>query len=86
ACGVPGIATNVGGMPEVIADGENGFICDLGNIEEIAEKALKLLTDERLRKKFSKQAVLAVHKRFRAELIVGQYENVYYQLVGDGRK
>lgn len=86
ACGVPGIATNVGGMPEVIADGENGFICDLGNIEEIAEKALKLLTDERLRKKFSKQAVMTVHKRFRAELIVGQYERVYYQLVGDGRR
>lgn len=86
ACGVPGIASNVGGMPEVIADGENGFICELGNIEEIAAKALRLLKDKRLHEKFSKQAVLAVHKRFRAELIVGQYENVYYQLVGDGRK
>ena len=59
---------------------------NLGNIEEIAAKALRLLKDKRLHEKFSKQAVLAVHKRFRAELIVGQYENVYYQLVGDERK
>ena len=86
ACGVPGIASNVGGMPEVIADGENGFICELGNIEEIAAKALRLLKDKRLHEKFSKQAVLAVHKRFRAELIVGQYENVYYQLVWGWKK
>ena len=33
ACGVPCIGTNVGGIPEVISDGENGFICELGDID-----------------------------------------------------
>ena len=34
ACGVPCIGTNVGGIPEVISDGENGYICELGDIDE----------------------------------------------------
>src|SRR3954469_13624089 len=42
ACGVPCIGTNVGGIPEVITDGENGFICDLGDTDGIAEKAIQL--------------------------------------------
>lgn len=86
ACGVPGIATNIGGLPEVITDGVNGFICELGNIEEIAGKAMQILTDKDLHRRLSEQAVLTVHNKFMAEFIVGQYENMYYQLVGEGRK
>ena len=36
ACGVPVIGTNVGGIPEVITDGETGYICELGDIDSIA--------------------------------------------------
>ncbi|GAA3327440.1 hypothetical protein GCM10020331_067380 [Ectobacillus funiculus] len=39
-CGVPCIGTNVGGIPEVIRDGETGFICELGDVRDIAEKGL----------------------------------------------
>ena len=46
ACGVPCIGTNVGGIPEVILDGENGYVCELGNINEIAEKGIHLLSNE----------------------------------------
>ena len=48
ACGVPCIGTNVGGIPEVILDGENGYVCELGNINEIAEKGIHLLSNENL--------------------------------------
>ena len=44
ACGVPSIGTNVGGIPEVIEDGYNGYICEIGNVKEVAAKSLQLLT------------------------------------------
>src|SRR5699024_9995781 len=53
ACGVPCIGTNVGGIPEVIDDGINGFICELGNIDQIVKKSLELLTDDQMLQKFS---------------------------------
>src|SRR5699024_10998952 len=48
ACGVPCIGTNIGGIPEVITDGYNGFLCELGDIDDIAQKAVRLLTNQQL--------------------------------------
>ncbi|HYK71950.1 MAG TPA: N-acetyl-alpha-D-glucosaminyl L-malate synthase BshA [Pseudoneobacillus sp.] len=81
ACGVPCIGTNIGGIPEVIEDGENGFICKLGDINMIADKAISLLSDQVLHQRLSKQAIMTVHEKFRAERIIGQYENIYFQLL-----
>ncbi len=81
ACGVPCIGTNIGGIPEVIADGETGYICELGDIEQIAEKAIGLLRDPALRKKFSQESVETVKRKFCAESIVQQYEQLYFKLV-----
>lgn len=81
ACGVPCIGTNIGGLPEVIADNETGFICELGNIDEIAEKALKLLTNQKLHSRFSLKSKEIVQEKFQAEMIVEQYESIYENLV-----
>ncbi|MDQ0271056.1 N-acetyl-alpha-D-glucosaminyl L-malate synthase BshA [Cytobacillus purgationiresistens] len=81
ACGVPCIGTNIGGIPEVISDGRNGFICQLGDIEGIAEKALELLTDEALHRSFSRASLATVSNSFSAEKIVSQYEEIYNQLL-----
>lgn len=83
ACGVPGIGTNVGGLPEVISHEENGFICELGNIGEITEKALRILKDDELHHRFSESAIHSVYEKFRAELIVSEYEELYFQLIKD---
>ena len=58
ACGVPCIGTNVGGIPEVILDGENGYVCELGNINEIAGKGIHLLSNENLHSSFHKMVLL----------------------------
>ncbi|MEH7441676.1 N-acetyl-alpha-D-glucosaminyl L-malate synthase BshA [Bacillus sp. JJ1122] len=86
ACGVPCIGTNVGGIPEVIVNGETGYICELGDIKTITEKAVEILSNEVIHRRFSANSMERAEKRFSAEQIVSEYENIYYQLVGqDGR-
>jgi len=81
ACGVPAIGTSVGGIPEVISNGENGFICEVGNIPDISEKAIMLLTNKELHKKMSANASRIVFEKFNSEKIVREYEDIYYSLI-----
>ena len=84
SCSVPVISSNIGGLPEVNKHGETGYLCDLDDIDCMAEYAIKILTDEELHKTLSRQA------RKRAELfemstIVNRYES-YYKQVKEGLK
>ncbi|WP_078546123.1 N-acetyl-alpha-D-glucosaminyl L-malate synthase BshA [Litchfieldia alkalitelluris] len=81
ACGVPAIGTTVGGIPEVITHGENGFLCELGDVNDIANKGIELLTNDQLHKEMSEKAKHAVTSRFQSERIVEEYEALYYTLV-----
>jgi L-malate glycosyltransferase len=85
ACGVPCIGTDVGGIPEVIVDGETGYICELGSIQSITEKAVQILSNPQIHKRFSAKSVERAEKRFSADHIVAEYENIYYKLVGRDR-
>jgi L-malate glycosyltransferase len=84
ACGVPCIGTNVGGIPEVITDGQSGFLCELGDIDEMAAKSIYLLKEIKLHKKFSDKALETVKSKFCAEEIVKQYEQLYFKLIDQG--
>lgn len=81
ACGVPCIGTNVGGIPEVIEDGENGYIVEVGDIQTLANNAIPLLTDQKMWERFSRNAVAHVNERFTASEIVNQYETIYQDLL-----
>ncbi|WP_066294351.1 N-acetyl-alpha-D-glucosaminyl L-malate synthase BshA [Bacillus sp. FJAT-29937] len=81
ACGVPCIGTNIGGIPEVISNGKNGYLCELGDIPAIAEKGIVLLSNEELHQRFSREAINTAYHNFRSELIVTQYENIYNSLL-----
>ncbi|MGG3562581.1 N-acetyl-alpha-D-glucosaminyl L-malate synthase BshA [Neobacillus rhizosphaerae] len=81
ACGVPCIGTNVGGVPEVIQHGQNGFICEVGDIEDISTKAISLLSDRQLHLDFSNRAMETVKTKFMADKIVEQYEQIYFKLM-----
>lgn len=85
ACGVPCVGTAIGGIPEVIEDGKNGFLCALGDINDAARQTLRLLTDETLRETMGKNAYETVYEKFYSERIVAQYEHIYFQLKGEER-
>ena len=81
ACGVPCIGTNVGGLPEVIHNDVSGYICEVGDVEDIARKAVSLLNDVQLHQKMSIEALETVKTKFKAEHIVEQYEQLYWKLL-----
>ncbi|MEH7504618.1 N-acetyl-alpha-D-glucosaminyl L-malate synthase BshA [Neobacillus drentensis] len=84
ACGVPCVGTNVGGVPEVINNGINGFICEVGDIEDISNKALVILNDKSLHQQFSNQSIETARTKFKADQIVEQYEQIYFNLLNKG--
>ncbi|MEG0381243.1 MAG: N-acetyl-alpha-D-glucosaminyl L-malate synthase BshA, partial [Kurthia sp.] len=63
ACGVPGIGTNVGGIPEVITHGENGYIVELEDTDAAAKYAIQLLSDVHLLQSFRTSAIRSVKER-----------------------
>ncbi|WP_141433313.1 N-acetyl-alpha-D-glucosaminyl L-malate synthase BshA [Bacillus sp. 03113] len=84
ACGVPCIGTKVGGIPEVIVDGETGYICELGDIDGISKKGLHLLQNSSLHRQFSINSVKRVQEYFHGDRIVSQYEKVYEDILKSG--
>ncbi|AEH53592.1 glycosyl transferase group 1 [Heyndrickxia coagulans 2-6] len=83
ACGVPCIGTRVGGIPEVITDGMNGYLCGLGDVEAVAGKAIRLLEDPGLYAAFSKACEKTVKDKFYSRNILKQYEQIYEQTVNE---
>ncbi|GAB7387549.1 N-acetyl-alpha-D-glucosaminyl L-malate synthase BshA [Bacillaceae bacterium] len=81
ACGKPVIASDTGGLPEVVSDGETGFLLPVGDVSGMAEKALLLLTDEDRYREFSQKAVERAHNVFCHEKITQQYERLYEKVL-----
>jgi N-acetyl-alpha-D-glucosaminyl L-malate synthase BshA len=79
ACGVPVLASRVGGLPEVIEDGKTGLLFELGNIQEAAEKVVNMLENEKLYESIRKNALGVARHTFSLEKIVNQYEALYKQ-------
>ncbi len=81
ACEVPVIATRIGGIPEVVTDGETGFLSEIGNIEKMSEDAAKLLSDANLRRKFGIRGRELAISRYSTEFIIPQYIDFYEKVL-----
>jgi N-acetyl-alpha-D-glucosaminyl L-malate synthase BshA len=77
SCGVPVVASRVGGLPEVITDGVTGFVCEGDDLDGMAARSVRILTDPALRSTIGEAAAADVHRRFCTERIVPQYEAYY---------
>lgn len=75
-CGVPVISSNAGGLPEVNIHGESGYLSDVGNVDEMAENALKILENNGTHQLFKRKAKENA-QRFETKLIVPLYEEIY---------
>jgi len=80
ACQVPVISSNTGGLPEVNINGETGFTSNIGDVEDMASNALKLLQNDTLLQQFRANA-LAQAQRFAIDNILPLYENHYQQVI-----
>jgi N-acetyl-alpha-D-glucosaminyl L-malate synthase BshA len=82
ACGAPVVATRVGGLPEVVPDGEAGYLLDVGDVDGMAEVATRVLSDKPLWWKMSRAARAVAVERFSAERVVPEYERYYESVLG----
>jgi L-malate glycosyltransferase len=84
ACGVPPVTTRVGGLPELVTDGVDGFLEPVGDIAAQSRRVIELLTNEPLHRKMAEAARRTAVERFASSLIIPQYEKYYEEVVGNG--
>jgi glycosyltransferase involved in cell wall biosynthesis len=77
ASGLPVIASAVGGLPEIIVDGETGYLIPKGEYKQLAEYTIRLLSDFSLRKKMGLRGRQTVERKFSLEKTADEYINVY---------
>ena len=77
ACEVPVIASSVGGLPEIITDGVNGYVCQPDDADEMAARGLELLRDDARRAEMGRAAAAIVRDRYCTARIVPLYEAAY---------
>lgn len=82
SCGVPVISSNSGGLPEVNFEGFSGYLSDVGNVDEMAANAIKILKDDVVLNQFKDNA-LEVAKRFDIKNILPKYEALYQRAIDD---
>jgi N-acetyl-alpha-D-glucosaminyl L-malate synthase BshA len=80
ACGVPVVASNVGGLPEVVEDGRHGALVEFGDLDGMAERSLELLADPALYAS-SREAAIERAGMFATERVVPLYEDLYERVV-----
>ncbi len=85
SCKLVTIATNVGGVPELIKDGENGLLVDAGDHKMLADRMIMLAQDKTLRKRLSLNARTTIQTRFTSEMMAKNTLNVYYNVLNNIR-
>lgn len=86
ACEVPVIASRVGGLPEVVSDGDTGFLSDVGDITKMAADATRLVADEKFRKEMGVRARVSAISRYRTDIVIPQYIAFYEEVLGRERQ
>lgn len=81
ACEVPVIASRVGGIPEVVTDGETGFLSEVGDIEKMSADAARLLSNKNLRGEMGARARESAVSRYSTDLVIPQYIDFYERVL-----
>lgn len=81
ACHVPVLGTDSGGVREVVVNGQTGYLCEVGDIETMAARAIEVLTNEQLAKDMGMRGRKHAEQHFARDPIVDQYEGLYRELL-----
>jgi N-acetyl-alpha-D-glucosaminyl L-malate synthase BshA len=84
AAGTPVVATNAGGIPEIITHNKNGFLSDIGDVENMSQHAISLLGNNNMLQAFS-SAARKQAETFDIHNVVPQYESLYEQVLKNNR-
>jgi glycosyltransferase involved in cell wall biosynthesis len=82
AAGKPVVATNVGGLPEIVTDGENGYLVDKYNHIQLADAITKLLRNPQLRSEFGERGRVRAQQLFGVKEHMAMLEGVYERVLG----
>jgi len=77
---VPVISSNVGGLKELNINGNSGFTSDVGDIDSMSNNAIKILSNENLKKKFKSQAFENA-KKYDIKKVIPLYEDIYKKAI-----
>jgi glycosyltransferase involved in cell wall biosynthesis len=83
ACGVPPVATHVGGLPELVTDGVDGFLEPVGDIAAQSRRVIDLLTNDQLYQSMAEAARRTAVERFASSIIIPQYEKYYEEVIAN---
>lgn len=83
---IPVVVTKVGGIPEVISDGETGFLVAVGDVDALACRIMLLLDQPSLAERMAKAGCSVVQQRFSLETMAGAYSALYQEAVARGGK
>jgi N-acetyl-alpha-D-glucosaminyl L-malate synthase BshA len=81
ACELPVIASRVGGLPEVVDDGETGFLSPVGDIEKMADDVIRLVSDRKFRRQMGRAARASAIERYSTHKIIPQYIEFYERIL-----
>jgi len=74
---VPVIATQAGGLPEVVAEGQCGYLLPVGDVDAMASRAIEILSDAELERRLGHNGRLIAERKFNVAKIVPMYRSFY---------
>jgi N-acetyl-alpha-D-glucosaminyl L-malate synthase BshA len=85
SCEIPVVASNVGGLRELISHGADGYLVDVGDVEALATYSLSILQNPKQQEKFGRNARRKVLRMYTPDKIMPQYERLYEECLTQAR-
>jgi glycosyltransferase involved in cell wall biosynthesis len=86
ACGLPVVATNVGGVPDLVRDGETGFVFDVGNVEVAVSALVRLVRNQTLAREMGSRARAFIEANHSVELLPQILAGLYEKVLAKGHQ
>ena len=75
--GLPIVSTNVGGITKIVHNGENGFVCEPGDIKGLSNSIIKLLNDDKLLKSSGEKSVAIINNGYSLDIHIKKIKTIY---------